>query len=274
MIDFLLHFLLVSTTSIFLIISPAPSAATITITTTTNTESTSDLINDPQYQPPVLSGPLLHHHPGRKSLPEGDALEFLIAHNKVRAQYGEPPLKWSRRLARFAHRHGRNLVTSCSAVHSDGPHGENLFRSRKKYWSPQRIVESWAAEAEAYDAKNKNCNTGISQCGHFTQIVWRDTLKVGCQILPCVGEPGVIAVCNYDPPGNFINESPFDSIHNKHQMAVDAGDATGGDDQPQSSATAAAGESTCDTGGGGCSTSTGTNEDTTISMMASYSLHI
>ena len=34
--------------------------------------------------------------------------------------------------------------------------------------------------------------------GHFTQIVWKDTKKVGC------GVAGSFAVCRYQPAGNFL----------------------------------------------------------------------
>ena len=47
--------------------------------------------------------------------------------------------------------------------------------------------------------------------GHFTQIVWKDTQKVGCFVVDCssqglanTGATPVFTVCNYSPPGLYI----------------------------------------------------------------------
>ncbi|GAB2235704.1 hypothetical protein Drorol1_Dr00026142 [Drosera rotundifolia] len=167
---------------------------------------------------PLPHAPLVPHHRGRKYIPDGPALEFLEAHNRIRAQYGEPPLKWSRRLARYAHRHGRTLTTNCTGIHSYGPYGENLFWATRKYWAPARIVDDWASESKDYDAKTLNCTAGPRECGHFTQIVWFDSRRVGCQVLPCLGQ-GVIGICNYEPRGNYVNRSPFVSMFKNHRSA-------------------------------------------------------
>ena len=39
------------------------------------------------------------------------------------------------------------------------------------------------------------------QTGHFTQVVWRGTKRVGCGRSQCKGMD--IYVCEYDPPGNW-----------------------------------------------------------------------
>ncbi|GAB4833704.1 hypothetical protein Ancab_031951 [Ancistrocladus abbreviatus] len=157
----------------------------------------------------------IRRHRGRKSLPPGAGLEFLTTHNKIRAKFGEPPLVWSHRLAGYAHRHGSKLAINCSSlIHSGGPFGENLFWALRDHWTPEQIVESWANEGKFYDIKTKVCSLGNKKCGHFTQIVWSDTRMVGCQRLKC-GRQGIIGICSYDPPGNFLNESPFETAKKK-----------------------------------------------------------
>jgi pathogenesis-related protein 1 len=44
-------------------------------------------------------------------------------------------------------------------------------------------------------------------CGHYTQIVWRNTKAVGC----AVGGKGAreVWVCDYDPPGNYVGQRPY-----------------------------------------------------------------
>src|SRR5919202_1513766 len=71
------------------------------------------------------------------------------------------------------------------------------------------VVNAWASEAQYYDYSRNTCASG-QQCGHYTQIVWRDTLRVGCAHRTCQSNspfgPGAPAwdfwVCDYEPPGN------------------------------------------------------------------------
>ncbi|XP_021745543.1 pathogenesis-related protein 1C-like [Chenopodium quinoa] len=145
--------------------------------------------------------------------------EFLLAHNNVRAKYGMPPLIWDKRLAHYARRHASKLVGNCSMVHSVGQYGENLFWGKLEHWTPSRIVEDWAKESEFFDLKGGKCTKDWTECGHFTQIIWADTTRVGCNRLKCVGSnKGYIGICNYDPPGNVVNQSPF--IRNIKSSAV------------------------------------------------------
>jgi len=44
-------------------------------------------------------------------------------------------------------------------------------------------------------------------CGHYTQIVWRDTKQVGCGVAR--DNRREIWVCNYDPPGNWVGHRPY-----------------------------------------------------------------
>ena len=65
-------------------------------------------------------------------------------------------------------------------------------------------------ESEFFDLKGGKCTKDWTECGHFTQIIWADTTRVGCNRLKCVGlNKGYIGICNYDLPGNVVNQSPF-----------------------------------------------------------------
>ena len=136
--------------------------------------------------------------------------EFLHAHNLIRAKYGMPPLKWNQTLAEYAYEHGSKLIGNCSMVHSIGKYGENLFYGKLHHWTPTRIVENWAQESLFFNFKAGKCATDWTQCGHFTQVVWADTVHVGCHRLKCIGlNKGYIGICNYDPPGNLLDQRPF-----------------------------------------------------------------
>lgn len=44
--------------------------------------------------------------------------------------------------------------------------------------------------------------TGARGCGHYTQVVWANTKRVGCAAAEC-RNGGTFVVCSYDPPGNM-----------------------------------------------------------------------
>jgi len=130
---------------------------------------------------------------------------MLAAHNVYRRQIGNPPLVWSNRLAALAQSWANYLIQTGFYKHRPGgQYGENLFEVVGPSVSDKGIVDAWAAERSAYHHGQNSCST---RCGHYTQIIWRDTREVGCG----VAEKGrrKIGVCNYDPPGNIIGERPY-----------------------------------------------------------------
>ncbi|CAD5311411.1 unnamed protein product [Arabidopsis thaliana] len=104
-------------------------------------------------------------------------------------------------------------------VHSNGPYGENIFWAGKNNWSPRDIVNVWADEDKFYDVKGNTCEPQ-HMCGHYTQIVWRDSTKVGCASVDC-SNGGVYAICVYNPPGNYEGENPFGSYDDQIGLARD-----------------------------------------------------
>jgi uncharacterized protein YkwD len=175
----------------------------------------------------------------------GRMLGVTAAHNAVRAKVSTtpalPPLTWSPTLAAYAQEWAdHEAATECSnAQHRSKAdlmsvkYGENLaeFRSGGFGGLPpsgnistaQDAVNGWASEIacwtygtiEGTEACDLSCATvppiNSDGCGHYTQIVWRDTLRVGCGVANC--EAGSyhyeIWICNYDPPGNYKWEAPY-----------------------------------------------------------------
>lgn len=133
------------------------------------------------------------------------------AHNRVRAGVGVAPLEWSPELARYAQRWADRLKQrGCRLEHrpSSGPdaqrHGENLYSGTGRAPAAAEVVDMWAAEVASYDAKRNRCK-GV--CGHYTQVVWRASQRVGCAMATCGATE--VWVCNYDPPGNYVGERPY-----------------------------------------------------------------
>ncbi|MEZ4451979.1 MAG: CAP domain-containing protein [Nannocystaceae bacterium] len=144
--------------------------------------------------------------------PEPDRLAGLTAaHNRIRGDLGLPPLTWSPEIARYAQAWADKLQQKgCGLRHrpDSGPdaerYGENIFSMTGADPSAAEVVDTWAAEVAGYDVKTNRCR-GV--CGHYTQVVWRKSQRLGCGMASC-GDTEVW-VCNYDPPGNFIGERPY-----------------------------------------------------------------
>jgi uncharacterized protein YkwD len=146
-----------------------------------------------------LSVVLFAAHPGPL------AREMLAAHNAVRGRAGVPRLVWSARLASAAQRWADILIARNEFRHNPKtPYGENLFAIAGGSESPAEIVSDWASEENDYNYAANSCR---SVCGHYTQIVWRDTREVGCAIARRGNRE--VCVCEYDPPGNYIGQRPY-----------------------------------------------------------------
>jgi len=150
--------------------------------------------------------------PGVGEPPE--MMGMTLLHNQVRAMVQTatplPALTWDPSLAATA----KAWVEMCrdtmaptglvdhNAGRSTGhPYqvGENIYASGGTA-TPMGAVTSWANEKANYNPTTGGCN---GTCGHYTQIVWRTTLKVGCALHRCNGltYPSTV-VCNYGPSGN------------------------------------------------------------------------
>ncbi|BBN06525.1 pathogenesis-related protein 1 [Marchantia polymorpha subsp. ruderalis] len=132
--------------------------------------------------------------------------EYLERHNEARSRVGISDLEWSNSLESYATDYAeRQASYGCSMVHSNGPYGENLYWS-SGYSSPSDAVESWLEEGRDYNSNFNSCSFG-RVCGHYTQIIWRNTRYVGCGSATCP-TGGKFVVCSYYPPGNYYGENP------------------------------------------------------------------
>jgi pathogenesis-related protein 1 len=157
--------------------------------------------------------------------PGGSEADRLVGitqeHNRIRAAVSASPplpdLAWSQDLADVAESYAKKLASSgCSLVHSQGPYGENLAFFGGQQATAAEVVDLWAGEKSCWtfgtfeetDSCSSACNDS-GGCGHYTQVVWRDTKLVGCGVAACTNGDGEVWVCNYDPPGNFVGEKPY-----------------------------------------------------------------
>lgn len=133
------------------------------------------------------------------------AREMVTSHNAVRARVGIAPLRWSDTLASFAQQWANHLIQSGLFAHSQNPkYGENLYEISGGAATPATVVNTWAEEVLDYDYGTNNCR---AVCGHYTQVVWRDTSEVGCAVARTGARE--VWVCEYNPPGNWVGRKPY-----------------------------------------------------------------
>lgn len=145
-----------------------------------------------------------------------DAVAFAVGHNRWRREVGVPNIKWSVELAQRAQRRANALQRQgCPLVHDTDDFGENLFEALAypgpPTVTPEQVVDDWASEIKDYSYETNACRTGAA-CGHYTQVVWHDSVKLGCGSASCARPDGwkkTIWVCKYSPLGNVVGQQPY-----------------------------------------------------------------
>jgi hypothetical protein len=134
---------------------------------------------------------------------------MLAAHNKVRAEAGMAPLVWDRSLGEAAANYAVYLALTNSFQHSDQSHrpdsGENLWMGTRGAFTFEAMVGGWSSE-------RRDFVPGIfpavarggawEKVGHYTQMVWPTTTKVGCAVAS--NATSDFLVCRYSPAGNIL----------------------------------------------------------------------
>jgi pathogenesis-related protein 1 len=139
-------------------------------------------------------------------------------HNLIRTQYKLPNLIWDSKIEKQAQDWAniiakKNILAHSTASFRNGM-WENIYMITSVW---QKIssdgsdaVKSWYSEQSDYDYTSNSCNND-AVCGHFTQIIWKSTKRIGCgQSSIKRGKTTIIYwVCQYDPPGNYVGQKPF-----------------------------------------------------------------
>ena len=138
-------------------------------------------------------------------------------HNQERQKVGVPDLTWDPALAVIAQAWAAKCTDKDAplglvdhnanrAVGYQGSVGENIFGSTVTP-SAQQAVGSWVGEVKSYNYAQNTCS-GV--CGHYTQVVWKTTQKVGCAVYKCTSlKFSGTLVCNYSPAGNVNGQRPY-----------------------------------------------------------------
>ncbi len=154
---------------------------------------------------------------------ESQIQDALDAHNSERIAVGiDAYLVWSDTIAVDAQSYADTIASSGvwehdpknSSGYANGAYGENLYASTAQS-SLKDAVESWASEKDDYTygviGDSNTCEAG-KMCGHYTQIVWKNTSEVGCgvaQYQTGTYKDWYVTVCKYKTPGNYLGEYPY-----------------------------------------------------------------
>ncbi len=167
------------------------------------------------------TNPIINNKPGTNPAnnnPSNNSIniqEVLAAHNTLRKEVGVPPLTWSADLAIKAQAWANEVAKknmgqnqNWALPHSGSP-GENIAGGLTNGDSPaRRILLGWGEDEKVnFDPNTRKCIAGTI-CGHYTQVIWRNTTQVGCAIATNPNGKYIL-VCNYNPPGNYIGQPAY-----------------------------------------------------------------
>jgi pathogenesis-related protein 1 len=142
-----------------------------------------------------------------------------LYHNEVRAAVDTsgiaagplPPMQWDSALAA----HAAAWTEMCIDADANGlvDHSANAYRTNMVGYTtigenvfgtpgtptPRDAVQTWAAEKANFTYPT----TCTATCGHYTQIVSRSSIHLGCALYPCSGlQYGGTVLCMYAPAGS------------------------------------------------------------------------
>jgi pathogenesis-related protein 1 len=140
------------------------------------------------------------------ALAQDSSTDFTNAHNAARSAVGVPNIVWNKTLAAVALNYSNKHKADCRLVHSGSRYGENLAGSTGDL-SGTNAVKLWVNEKKNYNYSSNSCASG-AVCGHYTQVVWKNSKRLGCAKVRC-NNGGTFITCNYDPPGNYQGQKPY-----------------------------------------------------------------
>jgi uncharacterized protein YkwD len=136
---------------------------------------------------------------------------LLAVHNRERAAIGARPLVWDPGLAAAAAAYGPALERLGKLAHSPPEarpgQGENLWMGTRDAYELEEMVGGWAAEKSLFRPGNfpaVSTSGNWSDVGHYTQMIWKDTTRIGCAVHK--SRQWDFLICRYSPPGNVVGQ--------------------------------------------------------------------
>jgi len=170
-----------------------------------NTDGNSDLS--------VCSGP------GNK-LTQSAKDSFVAEHNRIRGDVGVGGVVWDDNLAQKAQVLADARPSCTMGAHEYGDCGslslgQNLFAAAGygggyQHATAADAMKKWESEKPYLPSSRKESDCRQT-CGHYSQIVWAKTTKIGCAGRSCTinGWLKQMYVCDYYPRGNMNGEPAY-----------------------------------------------------------------
>jgi hypothetical protein len=135
---------------------------------------------------------------------------MIAAHNQARSEYGVAPLVWDEGLARDAGGYAQYLARTGRFEHDpqrgrSPPEGENLFMGTRSAYSYADMIGLLIDERRDFRPGRfpaVSRTRDWSDVGHYTQIVWPTSHRVGCATAS--NRDNDYLVCRYLPAGNVV----------------------------------------------------------------------
>ncbi|NXD85951.1 GRPL2 protein, partial [Halcyon senegalensis] len=144
------------------------------------------------------------------------------AHNNLRATVRPAAsnmryLTWDAALARTARAWSNKCIFEhniyLSKEHQCHPNftsiGENIWVGSRQAFSVADAIKTWYNEGRFYTLATHNCT---QVCGHYFQVVWDYSYKIGCAVALCKEVAGIRNaanfICNYSPSIN-VSRRPY-----------------------------------------------------------------
>ncbi|WP_244918176.1 CAP family protein [Nostoc linckia] len=133
--------------------------------------------------------------------------DAVSAHNTHRAKHKSPNVTIDNTLNESAQAWAQTIAAKGDLEHSTNRNnvGENIYWGGDSASLGSTAVDEWYSEIKDYDYNNPVFSGAT---GHFTQVVWKGSTKVGCGAAPGPATidgtkyDGVYVVCQYSPAGN------------------------------------------------------------------------
>ncbi|XP_071550655.1 uncharacterized protein [Panulirus ornatus] len=185
----------------------------------------------------------------KRGVERRDATAIVTQHNQLRSQVatgnekrgvgGSQPaasnmrlMEWDDELARVAQGHADQCLfkhdcPDCRRVSRFGV-GQNLFISFQSNFDTsvqwERAIQAWYNEVADFNPKDIHPFKFSSGTGHYTQMLWWSTYKIGCGFI--MFKEGrwwkKLYTCNYGPAGNII----FSTMYSKGSPCSSCPDGT------------------------------------------------
>ncbi|KAJ0797552.1 putative CAP domain-containing protein [Helianthus annuus] len=126
--------------------------------------------------------------------------DIVDAHNKVRKEIpGLEPMVWNTTVAKFAEEYANERKKDCALEHSNTPlYGENIATGAGAM-TILDAINMWVSEKADYNYETDSCAPG-KVCGHYTQIIGKTSIRLGCALSHCLKNDGIFITCNYAQP--------------------------------------------------------------------------